>query len=93
MAVTRLRAKTQIRMWYHVRDDLFLLVLGGGGPFGSGTISVPRQYYRANQIDGLDEIPEREVKTAAEARKVWGCPPLDVPSRYERMLEDDDEVG
>ena len=93
MAQTRLRAETQIRRWFHSHDDLYLLVLGGGGPFGSGTTSASKQFYRANQIDGLDRIPEREVKTEAEARKIWGCPPLPVPSRYERMLEDDDEDG
>jgi hypothetical protein len=93
MATTHINAETQIRQWFHVREDLYLLVLGGGGPFGSGPVSASRQFYRANQIKGLDRIPEREVKSKAEARKIWGCPPVDLPSRYERLLEDDDEIA
>jgi len=86
---TWIRAETQIRRWFHARDDLYLLVIGTGGPFGAP--SAPSTFFRANQIKGLDQIPEREVKSAAEARKIWGCPPVEPPSRYERMLEDDDE--
>lgn len=84
MVVTRLRAKTQILKWYRWRDDLLLLVLSIGG-----TPQRVRQFYRENQIDDLGTILEREVKTEAEARRIWGCPPFPVPSKYERMLEGD----
>jgi hypothetical protein len=92
--MARLRAETQIRQWYRADKDQYLLVIiGGSGPFGSGTAKVHLKYYRRREIDGLDRIPEREVKTEAGARKIWGCPPLPVPSRWERILEDDDETS
>lgn len=83
MAVTRLRAKTQILKWYRWREDLLLLVLSIGG-----TPQRVRQFYRENQIDDLGSILEREVKTEAEARRIWGCPPFSAPSRWERLLDD-----
>jgi hypothetical protein len=88
VATTRLRAETQILKWYKAGEDRYLLVLRI-----HGTPSPQRQFFKLDQIDSLAGIPEREVKTAKEGRKIWGCPPFPVPSRWERLLEDDDEVG
>jgi len=84
VARTCIRAETQIHRWYRLSDGLYLLALKAGAG-----VAVARQAFRDLQIDGLDLIPEREA-SEKEARMIWGCPPLESPSRWEVLMGDDE---
>jgi len=83
---TRIQAETQVLHWYRLTEGLYLLALRAG--IG---VAIARAAFRDNQIDGLHLIPELEA-SEEEAREIWGCPPIEAPSKWEVLMADDEPV-
>ena len=87
MGVTRFRASTQIGHFYRLNDGRRLLLtflvstsMGGFrevtdyslfGMWNKVTGSA-RSFFVLDQVMGLEECPDKEVKTVEEAVKIWG---------------------